>query len=82
MKGDVKMSDFNQDHHFGTWDKIWMLGCGLIVAACITWVTYVYFEYRVVNMAWKEAGYHKMSPEQFWDIPTATWKPVFDKFKS
>jgi len=41
----------------------------------------MYFEYRVANMAWQEAGYDKMTPEQFWDIPTANWKPIYEKFK-
>ena len=74
-------ADFNQDHVFSTTDKIYMFFMGLVIAACITWVTYVYFEYRVVNMAWQDAGYDKMTPEQFWDIPTANWKPIYEAFK-
>lgn len=73
-------ADFNQDHKYSLFDKTWMLLMGLLVAASISWVTYVYFEYRVVNMAWKEAGFDKMTPAEFWDIPTWNWKPIHDKF--
>lgn len=54
---------------YTTLDKIWFTICGLIVAACLSWLTYVYMEYRVV-------GIQKVD---YTDIPTWTWKPVFNK---
>jgi len=50
-------------------DKIWFGICGVFVAACMIWVTYIYFEYRVDGMA--RVDYR--------DIPTWTWKPVTNK---
>jgi peptidoglycan/LPS O-acetylase OafA/YrhL len=74
------MSEWNDNHIFTTTDKIYMLLCGLIVAIAISWVTYVYFEYRVVNMKWT-AEHGSKSPSEFWDIPTWNWKPVFNKLE-
>jgi len=54
---------------FYTLDKFWFGVCGMIVAACFIWVTYIYFEYRVDGMI--RADYR--------DIPTWSWKPVFNK---
>jgi len=54
---------------FTTLDKIWFSICGMIMAISLIWVTHIYFEYRVDGMA--RADYR--------DIPTWTWKPVFNK---
>lgn len=54
---------------FTTLDKIWFGICGIIVAICLSWLTYVYMEYRVVGM--QNVDYS--------DIPTWSWKPVFTK---
>jgi hypothetical protein len=54
---------------FTTLDKVYFALCGIIMAAAMIWVTHVYFEYRVSGMA--RADYR--------DIPTWSWKPVFNK---
>ena len=73
------MSNFNQDHIFSKAEKIYMLCCGLIIAGCMIWVTYAYFEYRVINGVWQTTF---VSPKEFWkDIPEVKWKPVLEEFK-
>jgi len=42
-----------------------MLICGIIIALSFAWVTYIYFEYRVVNAEWNATF---TSPETFWNI--------------
>ena len=64
---------------FTKFQKLYLLMCGLIVAIALSWVTYVYMEYRVVNMQWEEK-FGGMTPSQIWDIPTANWKPIINKF--
>ena len=56
-----------------------MLCCGLIIAGCMIWVTYAYFEYRVINGVWQTTF---VSPKEFWkDVPEVKWKPVLEEFK-
>lgn len=73
------MSNFNQDHFFNKKEKLYFIVCGLLIAFSIIWVVNVYMEYRVVQLSWEEKGFHEMSPSQFWDIPTANFKPIINK---
>jgi hypothetical protein len=69
-------ADFNQDHIFNKKEKAYFLFCGILVAMCLTYVTYLYFEYRVVNGTWETTF---VSPTAFWDeVPEWKWKKVFN----
>lgn len=65
---------------FNTLDKIYFGLCGIIVAIAMSWLTYVYMEYRVVNMRWEE-DFGGKTPAEIWDIPTWNWKPVINKLE-
>ena len=54
---------------FTTLDKIYFALCGMLVAASLIWLTHTYMEYRVIMM--KKVDYS--------DVPTWSWKPVFNK---
>tara|TARA_A200000159_G_C7238951_1_gene303662 strand:- start:413 stop:598 length:186 start_codon:yes stop_codon:yes gene_type:complete len=54
---------------FTTLDKVWFGFCGLLVASVLIWLTHTYFEYRVVMM--QKVDYS--------NIPTWSWKPIFNK---
>jgi hypothetical protein len=54
---------------FTTLDKVWFGFCGLLAASMLIWLTHTYFEYRVVMM--QKVDYS--------NIPTWSWKPVFNK---
>jgi hypothetical protein len=69
------MSNFNQDHMFTKLQKMYFLGCGILVALCMTYITFLYFEYRVVNATWETTF---VSPAAFWDeVPDWKWEPIF-----
>ena len=69
------MSEFNQDHVYSKTEKLYFLICGIIVAVCVSYVTHLYFEYRVVNATWETTF---VSPAQFWnEVPEWEWKQVF-----
>ena len=59
------MYEWNDDHFFTKGQKIYMLICGIIIALCFAWVTYIYFEYRAVNAEWNATF---TSTETFWII--------------
>ncbi len=52
-----------------TLDKIWFAFLGVVVAGLLIWLTHTYYEYRVIMM--QKVDYS--------DIPTWSWKPVFNK---
>ena len=54
---------------FTTLDKVWFGFYGLLVASVLIWLTHTYFEYRVVMM--QKVDYS--------NIPTWSWKPIFNK---
>jgi len=70
------MSEWNEDHYFTKAQKLYMLGCGILVALALTWVTYLYFEYRVINQKWAETI---TTPQEYWSVvPKWEWKPVIE----
>lgn len=70
------MSDWNEDHIYSKPVKLYMLCCGILIALTVSYVTYLYFEYRVVNATWETTF---VSPAAFWDeVPEWKWKEVFN----
>lgn len=67
-------AEFNQDHLLSPLDKTYIVICGIITALAISYVTFLYFEYRVTNNLWETTF---VSPEQFWaEVPRWEWKTV------
>lgn len=47
---------------------------GLITIVSAVWVTHLYFEARVINMAWNETF---TTPEAFWSlVPKWEWRTI------
>jgi peptidoglycan/LPS O-acetylase OafA/YrhL len=72
-------ADYNQDHIFSPLQKLYIFACGLVIALGISYITYLYFEYRVEHALWQTTF---VSPTEFWaQVPEWKWKPVFEEFK-
>ncbi len=52
-----------------TLDKICFWCLGVVVAGLLIWLKHTYYEYRVIMM--QKVDYS--------DIPTWSWKPIFNK---
>ena len=69
------MDQWNDNHFFTPLQKVYMLACGLLIAASLIWITHLYYEYRVNNAVWQTTT---ISPKEFWaDVPKWEWKPIF-----
>lgn len=79
MEG-ASMEDWNDNHIFTPMQKLYMLVCGIIICLAISYITFLYFEYRLVNGAWNTTF---VSPKEFWSaVPEWEWKPIFKNFES
>lgn len=48
---------------------------GIITIASAVWVTHLYFEARVINMAWDETF---TTPKEFWSsVPKWEWRSIY-----
>lgn len=69
------MSEWNEDHVFTKTQKLYMLFCGILIALSVSYITFLYWEYRVVNATWETTF---VSPAAFWDeVPEWEWRTVF-----
>ena len=59
------MYEWNDDHYFTKKEKAYFVFCGIVCALCISWVTYIAFEYREARVQWESTF---TTPEQFWII--------------
>jgi len=76
IKEELMSGEFNQDNYYTENYKKIMLGLGLFVALACAYVTFLYFEYRVVKALWETVF---ISPVHFWEqVPSWEWKSVFN----
>lgn len=67
-------ADYNQDHFYTDNYKKIMLGLGIFVSIVMAYITFLYFEYRVVNALWETIFF---SPTQFWsEVPAWEWRTI------
>ena len=71
------MNDWNDNHYFTPLEKAYIIACGMIVALGICYITFLYYEYRVVNNLWTETF---VSPKEYWaEVPNWEWRPIWQK---
>ena len=50
---------------YSTKEKVYFLLCGLLITACVIWVTHIAWKYDRVNEEWNK---NFTTPEEFWII--------------
>jgi hypothetical protein len=65
-----------------SWDddvifKLQMLIIGLLIVACASYITHLYFEYNPIIKEWNNSF---VSPAHFWSqVPEWEWRPIWQK---